>query len=452
LEKHILTRVLALAGQSIWGDRPNLPDLKFANLKLQPTLVISLNFKHTMENVANPGLKLSPSYVEEIKAMADRSFSDAPAEQVFQCPFPACNTTYDKSLKLKQHLRRVRGCGFDKEHPKDDPEWDRLDSEGFLTIHFRPAGMSKEEREKRRLESNKRCYERQRANRLQLAKERREVTSSASQIATKFSTYAQSTKTQLENIALKDQEFSAHLHHLYGDFTKFNLEKFVDLTTTDIKTFPYLITYFLPPGALPSIQNVQPGVTKILDAIPTTKHFDKASSRLRTEKIPADEDIEAIFRTAFNLWKPIINAHEMKDEVMFDPNDPNSIAEFSKRGDYHEQAVTMFTAYKDAVTAAMELMCPATLSISGLHTAFWGVKERERMVENAMRLSETEEGEDVESLIEMTMKLRPLVAGRKRKRKSESPDIGEPALDPALKSVANPNVRSTRSGQDRSGT
>jgi hypothetical protein len=54
----------------------------------------------------------------------------------YPCPFRECKASYSNVKGLKIHLRTTRGAGYDPLHPHDDPEWRKLDDEGFLKVSF----------------------------------------------------------------------------------------------------------------------------------------------------------------------------------------------------------------------------------------------------------------------------------------------------------------------------
>src|SRR5271170_6461656 len=84
--------------------------------------------------------------------------SDIP--KAHPCTFRRCKHSYVTLRNLKQHLRDVRGGGYDNVHPKTDPEWKRLDDSNFLKVHRRPGDLPQEERDRRRALAQKQHYER----------------------------------------------------------------------------------------------------------------------------------------------------------------------------------------------------------------------------------------------------------------------------------------------------
>ena len=95
-------------------------------------------------------------------------------EKHYHCPFPSCKHPFSTNRALKQHLRSLKGGGFDLEHPPNHPEWERLEKSSFLTLHRRPGNLSAEDKRQRRLTARKLHYQRHKDSILEDARQKRE--------------------------------------------------------------------------------------------------------------------------------------------------------------------------------------------------------------------------------------------------------------------------------------
>src|SRR5438045_336269 len=114
------------------------------------------------------------SSFNSIDQSANRGNSAEPkSSNSYPCPFPHCRHSYQSSGKLKQHLRNLKGGGYDQVHPAEHAEWHRLDESGYLMIHTRPGDLTDEEKERRRAAKQRQFYEKNRDNILQKSRDKR---------------------------------------------------------------------------------------------------------------------------------------------------------------------------------------------------------------------------------------------------------------------------------------
>jgi hypothetical protein len=289
--------------------------------------------------------------------------NSAPNPQVHSCPFPQCKYSYLKSRNLKQHLRNIRGGGYDDIHPDGHPEWKLLDEKAFLKVHTRPGDLSPAEKERRRAAAQKTHYEKHKTAILERSRERREKINNVLQVTKDLGTYAQLAKEREAKIRSKVEERSRLYQALYGSSDKYTLEKFVDIENPPtLETYPRLVSFFLDVSNLPDVHGAIPGTTLMFDAIPGVGHFRKVSSLLHPDKNPHDRSLQSILNAAFDLWRPILDNPQLKNVSVHDHDDRSS-EEFCRRGEPYKQLSQMYFSYMLAVNNAMELLSPQSLSL-----------------------------------------------------------------------------------------
>jgi hypothetical protein len=360
---------------------------------------------------------------------------EAPLEKSFPCPFPQCNVVFAKQTLLKNHLRDIRGCGFDTTHYEGHPEWRKLDAMHFLLKHTRPKGMPMTERVQRRAETNKRHYDAHREEIRVKSKARREKINDTLSVAKTLGTYTQkiqSTRTLSNRLA----------RELYGSSAPYKIEKFVDIDgPVTFETFPRLVIFYLPQNLLPNIHAAVPGETRMFDAIPAATHFRKTSSLIHPDKNNSGK-IQSLLNAAYDLWRPVIDDLELA-EVKVHPNDDATVKAFVLKGVKYQNLSAMYFCTYVAMSQGIQLLLPSTLSIDALGRLLETEEEEEWLTAE----------EDIKHLIIKALEAPAVekvskngVVGTKRRR-TEVEDV---ALE-ASNNTKNPNAgRNSSAGSARS--
>lgn len=316
-------------------------------------------------------------------------------ENKVKCPFPFCNNMYShgNSRSLKSHLHTIRGGGYDSIHPEGDPHWRQL--EEFLKVVTRPKNVDPATKNLRRAAAQDRYYEKNKDRILEASRQRRLHVQSTLQVAKSF---IRTSKEWDNKLLITVEQRRALLGELYGSEDTYLLEAFVNIKDPPtIDTFPRLVTYFLLINQLPNILNVVPNSTRMLDAIPGSSHYRKASSQLHPDKDPQDTSIQSILNAAFDLWRPILEDPELKD-VLVPEHDMQSTAEFTARGEKYGTLSQMYYCYMYAFNTSAEVLTPPTLCINGLRKQLASNRNEVELIKRGM-----EGDKDIEELIETVL-------------------------------------------------
>ena len=348
----------------------------------------------------------------------------------FPCPFPDCNKTFDKNAKLKSHLRAIRGSGWDLEHSRNDPLWDQFDNEEFLALHARPKDLSQEERERRRAESNKRCYLRHKPDILERAQKRRGNINSTLQVVVQLFPEADIAEEKVETVvklAASLNDHHSHFQRVYGTSKKFMQKLEIDDTKITLSTFPSLITFFLPPDSIPDPYNYEFGefgtTTRLLELLPNYQHYHAASRLIDPDNCSVYSDAQKSLNAAWDLWREVVEAPELKDMRMFDSGSPVAMMEFNSRGDIFNRASECYFEYTRAFIASHVLVRPPTLSVLAFETMLESAGEKIRRQEEELSLLK----EAVISLVTTIRKIPPQSEKRKSGRKVKAFVVGSAA-------------------------
>jgi len=336
--------------------------------------------------------------------MTRNSQSNVP--KAHPCTFRRCSHSYATLRNLKQHLRDVRGGGYDASHPSTDPEWKQLDETDFLKVHRRPGDMPQEERDRRRSLAQKSHYARHKDSILQRSKERRERINDTLEVTSKLGELTKSIRSRVEGR-------SRLLQSLYGASSNYKIDTFVDLTgNPTLDTFPRFVAFFLPQNTIPDITGAVPGVSRFLDVIPGSTHFRKISTLLHPDRNPSDTNMQQLLSAAFDLWRPVLDDPAITDELVV-AHDDESTTTFCSRGDHYRALSQMYFAYMLAVNNAIELLSPPTLSLNGLHNALLSAEEEEKLL---LATDGVTAEDQVENMIEKALK----ATMRQQKRKKSN--------------------------------
>src|SRR5271155_666782 len=313
-----------------------------------------------------------------------------------KCPFPQCKCAYpeDQPRSLKQHLRTIKGGGYDLNHPEGHPEWQRIDD--FIKIVTRPKDVPESVKEERRAASQDLYYKKNRDRILENAKLRRERILSTLEVAKEA---IHTAKEREDKMRTTVESRSSLLQHLYGKEDNYEMDKFVNLTDPPtIDTFPRIVAYMLMQNLLPDVTGAIPNLTRMFDAIPGATHYRKASALLHPDKNPQDNTIQSVLNAAYDLWRPILEDPELKD-VTVPAHDVESTMAFTSRGEKFALLSQMYFCYMVAINNAVVVLSPPTMSI-------WGLKAQLAISEAEVKIvASTMEGDqDVESLIGNALK------------------------------------------------
>jgi hypothetical protein len=316
-------------------------------------------------------------------------------ENKVKCPFPFCNNMYPhgNSRSLKLHLRTIRGGGYDSIHPEGDPHWRQL--EEFLKVVTRPKNVDPALKGLRRAAAQDRYYEKNKDRILEASRQRRLRVQSTLQVAKSF---IRTSKERDNRLLITLEQRRELLGELYGSEDNYLLEAFVNIKDPPtIDTFPHLVTYFLLINQLPDILNVIPNSTRMLDAIPGSSHYRKASTQLHPDKDPEDRSIQSVLNAAFDLWRPILDDPELKDVLVLE-HDMQSAAEFTCRGEKYGTLSQMYYCYMYAFNTSAAVLTPPTLCINGLRKQLASNRNEEELIKRGM-----EGDKDVVELIETVL-------------------------------------------------
>ena len=166
-----------------------------------------------------------------------------------------------------------------------------------------------------------------------------------------------------------------------------------------IDTFLRLVAFYLTQNALPNLNAAIPGTTRMFDAIPESSHFRKVCALLHPDKNPGDQNIQSVLNSAFDLWRPILDDHELKN-VTVHAHDDASTAAFIEQGEKYHVLSQMYFCYMLAMNNSMQILSPPTLSI-------WGLRKQLEIAEEEVELVKLSRatGGEVETLIEKALEV-----------------------------------------------
>jgi hypothetical protein len=271
--------------------------------------------------------------------------------------------------KLKQHLRNIKGGEYNEKHPKDDEQWDQFANQQFLRTHTRPGPLSHEENLKRRADTQKRNYIKNREKILQQQKDRRARVNSTLQITKDLGNAVQSLHEESKTIKATTAQIAAYLRTIYGAPEKYRLESFVNLTEITLATFPRLVAFYLDITLIPTPNLGTPHVTPFLDNIPGESHFRQMSLILHPDKGMSERRQQAL-NAGFDLWRPVLRDKALAQTTLPDL-DEESLSQFSQQGRNYQIAVEMLVEYSLALNEIAELLRPEKLTMGKLSSIFF---------------------------------------------------------------------------------
>ena len=265
--------------------------------------------------------------------------------------------------KLKQHLRSIKGADYDEIHPEGHQIWDTQASAEFLKIQRRPGDLSIEERERRRVEAQKKHYILNRDKILQKNKDRREQVNNTLQITKDLCTYAQSIQEREKKIRTTTQQNIHVLTTIYGSADKYDLATFVNLPEITHDTFSRFVVYFLDQSSIPT-PNFADHSTPIRAQIPSEHHFRQISLKLHPDN-ETDAEAQKALNSSYDLWRPILQDEKLAN-VVLPPRDELSIQLFEDRGANYARLLSMYYGYVLALSDVARLLRPESLTVAML--------------------------------------------------------------------------------------
>jgi hypothetical protein len=242
----------------------------------------------------------------------------------FNCPFPGCNRRHTNKSQLKLHLRNAQADSTDTLH-KDPAIWETAKKDGLLD--FRLRNLPPKIREQRRKESRAGVYRNHKTDQIRKQKERRQ---SRQQTLTDLFNSIDQQSDLVEQVGTT-AEIAVHTEKLRKNVVDrvwgktLSLSQFVfdidhppeSSSEVTVHTFPRFVVYFLPPTQLPSFDKKG----RIIDRIPTNKHFRKVSTYIHSDRNP-DPTLSEMMKhlsTSFDLhWKEIVEDTEMKTAKLWE--------------------------------------------------------------------------------------------------------------------------------------
>jgi len=267
--------------------------------------------------------------------------------------------------KLKQHLRSIKGTDYDEIHPEGHQIWDTHATAEFLKIIRRPGDLSIEERERRRVEAQKKHYILNRDKILQKNKDRREQVNNTLQITKDLCTYAQSIQEREKKIRTTAQQNIHVLTTIYGSADKYDLATFVNLPEITHDTFSRFVVYFLDQSSIPT-PNFADHSTPIRAQIPSEHHFRQISLKLHPDN-ETDAEAQKALNSSYDLWRPILQDEQLAN-VVLPPRDELSIHLFEYRGlgANYARLLSMYYGYVLALSDVARLLRPESLTVAML--------------------------------------------------------------------------------------
>jgi hypothetical protein len=313
------------------------------------------------------------------------SNDDEPSNTPYTCSFPLCDRSYRHVTNLKQHLRNVRGGGFDKVHPENHEEWDRLAE--FLKIQPRGKIFS-HDIEQRRAEAQKKHYEKNKGKILEKHRQRRVKLYSTLSGLGSFADSILTKQQQMEIV--NDIQYSIY-EQMYGH-RKLRREDFIDLSNPPtLDTYPRFVVWFLNPSQFPKIHDAILGVTLMFDVIPRDSHYRQVSALLHPDK-NTDEDLQGLqtlLNAAFDLWRPVLESAELSTAITH-AHDEASTNAFCQQGPMYKQLSQMYFCYMVAISDAAKFMNPQAISADQLSKTIFAVQEQNRIVKASARNGDEE--------------------------------------------------------------
>jgi hypothetical protein len=355
------------------------------------------------------------SSFNSIDQSANRGNSAEPkSSNSYPCPFPHCRHSYQSSGKLKQHLRNLKGGGYDQVHPAEHAEWQRLDESGYLMIHTRPGDLTAEEKERRRAATQRQFYEKHRDNILQKSRDKRIKIQDTLKVAQDLGNYAQSAQAQTEKIRNSVEQRSRMLQAAFGSADRYTIDKFINLNeAVSINTFPRFVVYYLEQDSLPPIHQGIINETRILEVIPGERHFRLVSSKLHPDRRPGeDSGLQTLLSAGFDLWRPILSNAAIQDVLIFG-HDESEVAAFNSQGPIYTALSQMYFCYLLAVNNAFELLSPKNISLAVLNKTLAGMEEEELLLRQIESIGGA--SEHVESLIQVALNATSVMPKREQR-------------------------------------
>ena len=330
----------------------------------------------------------------------------------FECPFKDCSKKYTSSSKLKNHLRTIRGSGGDSQHPFRHEEWDRLDVIGYLRLINRPGDLTAEEKERRKIEAQRKHYRLHKQDILKKHKERTKRINSTLEVAKDLSTYAKSAYTREQKIRLNVEDRSKILQTVFGASAQYEIHSFIkDLDSTPtFETFPRIVAFYLQQSDFPDLNSMIPEVSRIMQYIPGESQFRKVSRILHPD-MGNTTTLQSTLASAFDLWKPVLQDKELATAIL--PSDDNA-PEFIARGEKYQLLLDLYWISVKANMEAAQLMSPQMLSLATLYKTLAVLEEEEKL------LKSDEDTGSVENMLQKVMEMPDVNTNTKRQRKNVS--------------------------------
>lgn len=365
------------------------------------------------------------------------------SEKPLKCPFEKCKSSYSTQSGLKTHLRTIRGAGYEPAHPSDSPIWGQLDSSDFLKVRLlfvisltwckiirRTGDLSQQEKDERRAATQARHYQTHKEQILQKSKARRAKINKILEVTQQLGQFAALAKRQRQSVCAKVANVTRILQQIYGPATHFQFESFLESSIDsrpDLHTFPRFAVFFLPQSSLPDITLSHPGISNVVEFLPSTTHWRELNLKLHPAKNPSFGKLYTVLNEAWAIWQPYIDDPTLKDACV-PPYDEDGNKEYVAQSKSHAMLSAMYFSYMYACNRASSLMNPTSFSTYRLYQTLIDAEEAARIVhaslddeENGMK--DLEDG--IDEAIAQAQAAAELAHSRQRsKRKIDEIDEG----------------------------